>query len=358
MAIPGGRRRGIAGGIRRLAGHARRAAAATLKPIAIDLRTDYAGSATLHAFGLGAPFGAPYDIDPSKLTFTARPFGHPDVPPHRVDATIGAPSFVPPEGSGAPADQRLREYAMPITFGKAPGKPGMYEVELHAAEGFARAKDGTPLPFGNWSRPSEKWQLLMWWADETSGDRVLAHKRNQLVGRDVYAYGGSALRCGPNVAAFDASAPLRVVAIEREQRRVAMLWPGVHGGNDLAPRFMAIEPLRFVLRAPPAGHRQSFGGNIEGDDCPAVELADWQIDATFSLKPPPESLDLSRGVQALHVGMKRDDVAWLLGYPTDLAGRVKMLHERTWLYDSGAYSTTTVVFSGDRVTSFQLPSGP
>jgi hypothetical protein len=310
--------------------------------VAIDLTVDYDGNATLHASSIGIP----YTIDPGALSFSARRLGEPGGTQHPLDVTIGAVQLA--------QHGRLEEFVMPITFGRSPADGGLWNAEPHAAKQFATPSDGLSLPLGDWSRPTDRWHIVVWWPSQNDVDR-LSKVRDGYFGHNVYAYGGLALKCGPNVAAFDASAPLRVVAIEREQNRVAMLWPGTRSGNDLAPRFVAIEPLRFVFSTPPAGHQLSFGSNIEGKDCPAVELADWQIDSTFSLKPPPASLDLRRKLQALHAGLTRDEVAWLLGYPTDFASRDKILHERTWFYDVGPRFSTTVVFRGDRIASFKAP---
>jgi len=138
---------------------------------------------------------------------------------------------------------------MPITFNKSPADGGLWDVEMHAAKKFATTSAGVSLPLGDWSRPREQWHVVVWWPSHSDVDR-LSKLRDDYVGHDVYAYGSLALKCGPNVASFDVSARLRVVAIEREQNRVAMLWPGTQGGNEIAPRFVAVEPLRFVFRMP------------------------------------------------------------------------------------------------------------
>jgi hypothetical protein len=314
--------------------------------VAIDLRVGNNGHAALHAFTLGKP----YSIDTAGLSFTARPFGHAGATPHPLAVTIGDP--VPGE------DGRLQELVMPLTFGASPADGGLWDVELHAAQGFAKTSDGDALPFGDWSRPSERWNMAMWWPSRSDIDG-LATLRTTYVGHDVYAYGGATLQCGPSVAAYDPAAPLPIVAIEREEQRVAMLGPGIHGGaNDAAPRFVAIEPLRFVFRTPDAKHQRGYGGSVEGDGCPAIELADWQIDATFSFQPPPASLDLRPRTRMLHAGMTRADVAWLLGYPTEFAGRERMQRERSWDYDDGPCCGRNVVFRGDRVASFTERSLP
>lgn len=313
--------------------------------MAIDLRVDYGGRAALHAFTLGKP----YSIDPSDLSFTAQPFGHANAAPLPLAITIGDPV---PGGDGS-----LQELIMPLTFGPSPGKGGLWDVELHAAQGFAKTSDGDGLPFGDWSRPSARWNMTMWWPSRDDVDG-LAKLRTTYVGRNVYAFGGVTLRCGPNVAGFDAAAPLPIVAIEREEHLVAMLGPGIHGGsNDAAPRFVAIEPLRFVFRMPSAAQR-GYGGPVEGDRCPAVELADWQIATTFSFHPPPASLDLAPQAHPLHAGMTRDEVAWLLGYPTAFESREQLRRERTWDYDEGPCCGKTVVFRGDRVASFTERNPP
>jgi hypothetical protein len=313
----------------------------------MDLRVDADGSAALHAFSLGDP----YVIDPHALSFTGRPYERPDSPSQNIAIAVGDPKYVPPEGSVGPG-QTLLEFAMPLSFGSAPGDGGLYDVELHPAPGFARTQDGTPISFGDWSRTTERWHLMMWWPTRNDADAGLARLRERFVGHDVYAYGGSSLRCGGSVASYDFTAPLRVRAIDRELDRIAMIWPGNGGGLDNTPHFLAIAPLRFVFTMPQA-RPKSYGAPIEGTDCPEITLADWQVDTTFSLEEPPAGLQRARDwYPPIREGMSRADVAWLIGHPTEFVTRARIDEEDTWSYDGGARSSISVSFRKDRVASF------
>ncbi len=346
-----------------IAAHATRAEQppGPLKPIALVLRTDDAGSATLHAFGLGKPFGTDYDIDPSKLTFTARPYAEPEASPLPVEVTMGVPEFVPAVGSGSPPDERLREYAMPLAFGKAPGKPGMYDVGLHAAEGFARAKDGTPLPVGDWSRAPMRWHVLVWWPDESSNDAALSRSRALLAGRDVYGYGGIVIECQPSfLRSYDGATAVHVRSVERERDTLRELYMG-KGVGDASPHFFAVDPLRIIVDVPKNVPRGTSGTALASSDrCPKTTLADWQVDVSLSLSPPPDGFfrDAPWG-KHLADGMTRDEVVWLLGYPPEFADRATMSAESTWTYDYGPRERWFVAFQRGRVSSFETPApGP
>lgn len=321
--------------------------------VAIDLRGDYGGAAALHAFSLGAP----YTIDPHALHFIARAYGSAHSVEQEIGADIGPPVLVPPEDGSPPDSHHLREYVMPVTFSRPRGAGGFYDVDLHAASGFAHTSDGMSLPFGDWSRPADRWHLMFWWPSRNRADKEAAELRARLAGHDVYAYGGATLRCGPMARAYEAGVPLRLRAIERERGRVAMLWPGAHGGNDLAPRFLAMEPLRLVF-ATPSAPSLSYGGSIDGDDCPAIVVADWQVDLTVSLEPPRDGL--RHGGQPypqIHIGMTREEVAWVVGYPTEFAKLTALGSEKKWRYNVGPRGSFDVTFRNDRVESFTTPAG-
>jgi hypothetical protein len=318
--------------------------------VAVDLRVDYSGIVTLHAFS----FGRPYTLDPSRLRFFARPMNAPaNAPRSPLRAVIGAPLFTPAQGGGGL--EQLREYVMSVTFTRPSPNGGLYRVRLEAAKGFAYSGARIPLPFGDWSTSPRPWEMVMWWPthrDEAS----LSALRKRFEGHDVFAYSGASLRCGPAVQSFRAGVPLHVRSVERERDRVAMFWPGAHGGSDLAPRFLAFGPLRFVFdqpRARPIG----WGGSVEGNGCPAIELADWQRDVTFSLHAPPASLEpVGTRFPAIRKGMTREEVAWIVGYPTDFARRAAIDAEPVWFYVAGAYGSFSVTFRDGRVTSFTTPS--
>jgi hypothetical protein len=323
----------------------------------MDLRGDYGGRVTLHAFSLGPPAGEPYVIDPSKLTFTATRYGRDDDPGKPVDLALGSPVFVPPlEVDG------LREYVIPVTFGGPPDGPGMYDVTLNAADGFARTQsDGTPLRFGDWSRAASRWHVLVYWPDEGAGDAALRRLRERLVGATIYGYGGITIECQPNfTSSYDADDGVHVRNVMRETGTAQQLWMG-KGGNDGAPNFFAVNPLRIVVDVPDARPRATGGtAGASNDRCPKISLADWQVDLTLSTIPPPASLlDRLNGERKVAGGMSRRDVAWQLGYPPEFASLDDINHETAWTYDYGGYDNSSVEFRSGLVTSYDPPNtGP
>jgi hypothetical protein len=328
--------------------------------VAMDLRGDYDGRIALHAFSLGPPAGVPYVIDASKLTFTAQRYGRPDDPGKPVDITVGSSVYVPP-----PEVEGLREYSMPVAFGGPPDGPGMYDVTLHAAEGFARTQsDGTPLRFGDWSRfGTARWHVLVYWPDERSGDAALRRLSDRLAGTTVYGYGGITIECQPRfVNSFDAHVGVHVRKLTRDIGTVQRLWMGIGSGSlDSATNFFAVDPLRVLVDVPDAKPRGTGGTTITPDDrCPKISLADWQVDLTLSTAVPPASLpDGIFGYGKITDGMSRSDVVWRIGYPPEFATVGEINRETTWTYDYGGYAHSSVEFRDDRVTSYEPPNnGP
>jgi len=320
---------------------------ATNQSVAMGLGVD-GGVAQLHAFSLGD-----FKLDLSKLSFTAWPYGKLDATERPVMVSLGPPVLVPSRTRGT----AITEFTMRVEFPKAPGPPGMYDIQLHAAEGFARANDGTPILFGDWSRSgSQNWRIDVWWP--SNPERSLESMRTRLVGKELYGYGGVRLSCPPLFWLYDAHTPVRVRAVERVRGRVDELWTGtpVSGGNDMAPHFFANDPLRIIFDRPSA-KPWGFGGGgpTAHEACPALELADWQVDVTLSPKPPPDSIPHNIGCGGLHVGMSREDVAWRCGFPHDIGDRATLDRQKLWTYDTAAPFSFAVTFEGDKVSSFTTP---
>jgi len=328
--------------------------ASAAQSVAIDLRTQD-DVATLHAFALP---GVAFTLDPSKVSFKGRPYDKPNAPAQHLDATIGSPVYVPPEGS--PLTGRLVEYAMPVTF-RPSQPPGMYHVELEAAPGFARSPEGTDLGYGDWSRSDATLSFNLWWPPEDNGDPGVENARKKLTGRNVYGYGGIDIGCPHWHNMHAASVTIKVSQVLREHGKVAELWTGstIHWGNDAALHFFAIDPLRVVVEMPSAKAIGLGGSNQPTSDvlpCPALKLADFQIDRILSVQPPPvKSGPPPKDPYSLEVGMTRTDVAWLRGYPNELGDRAELDREPTWQYFDGPGDAYSVTFRNDRVISFTTP---
>jgi hypothetical protein len=242
-------------------------------------------------------------------------------------------------------DARLKSIALLVAIalvacgaGGTQRAPGLYVDGTRVAFGSVGVGAGLPPP-------------LLWQPDESNGDAVLQRVRERYVGKTVYGYGGLTMSCAPQWSrTYSATAPLRIVSIDRERGSTATLGAGTQLGiNVLGPSFTAVDPLRIVF-APPAAKPVGENFHVTGrpGTCPALVLADFQVDLAITLTRPPPGVRTPEA--SLRVGMTRDDVIWSRGYPWEIADRGTLRREATWYYGSGigAYA---VAFRGDRVVS-------
>ena len=325
--------------------------------VSFDLRVRD-GVPTLHAFS----FGAPYTVDPSRIAFTATLRGDPAATAVPLAIKLRAPALVPPVGVGdhrLQGDQKQQVYSMSVDFPGPPGKPGMYDVVLHAKRGFAATSGGTDLPFGDWSRPGiQRWQIVAWWPDTRGGDSHLRDAQRRFAGHNVYGYGGIVIGCPNAFETYTAATPVRVREVVRDRGQVEELWPGttISGGDDMAPHFFAVEPLRLLVERPaakPQGIGGSSGSTIER--CPAIVLADWQLDVTLSLSPPPPMRALRGAYPAIVQGMTRDEVAWRIGYPRQFKNFEEVRRTDRWEYAGSPFNSFWIAFRDGRVSRFSPP---
>ncbi len=316
----------------------------------MDLR-EHDGVLALHAFS----FGTAYTIDRSKLSFTARPYDDAQAAEVPLDVTLGPPIYVPPVGAGSPREKRLEEYAMTATFHGPPGRPGMYDVLLHAATDFAKTESGTDLPFGDSSRPKETWHIAMWWPDTRNGDSSLRRAQTRFAGRDVYGYGGILIGCPNWFDTYPAIRRSESGSIVRDVAQIEELWTGstVSGSDEMAPHFFAVEPLRLLVEKPAAKPLSSGGASGQSvERCPALVRADWQLGVTISTTAPPRLAALAGLYPQFRVGMTKDEVAWRFGYPRSFADLATIRSAATWNYDGSPFDSFSVTFRSDRVSSF------
>jgi len=318
------------------------------------------GAISLKAWTVGASL---VTLDSSKLRLFARPhvngaaiaskrqmmasFGH--ARSTRLDVTQ----------TSQPPPYYVQDFSIPVKLAGPPGPPGTYDVWPRTIDGFATARDGTSVPLDK--RLANDSQQL-WWPDESGNDRELAGLRRQFVGHLVYGYGGIAISCRPAWTKFyAASTPVRVRSIMRERGHITWLGTGSAASAPDAPgiiSFIAFDPLEIVVEEPSSARYPPLGTNyvIKGlsSVCPEIELADWQLDTTLSLHPPPTGVGAEQA--ALRVGMTRDEVVWTRGYPNEVATRTVLRAESTWIYGV-AIGRYTVTFVNDRVASFTIPRG-
>jgi hypothetical protein len=318
--------------------------------VTFDLRVRD-GVPTLHAFS----FGAPYTVDPSRIAFTATRRGDPAATAVPLALKLGAPALVPPVGVGNQSG-RSQDYSMSLDFPGLPGEPGMYDVVLHAKRGFAATNDGAELPFGDWSRPGiQRWQIVAWWPDTRAGDLHLREAQRRFAGRDVYGYGGIVIGCPNAFETYSAATPVHVREVVRDRGQVEELWTGttVSGGDEMAPHFFAVEPLRLLVDRP-AAKAQGIGGSSGStvERCPAVVLADWQLDVTLSLSPPLPRMLSGTHPAPLRTGMTRDEVAWRNGYPRQFESLDAVRRSDRWEYAGSPFNSFWIEFRDGRVSRY------
>ncbi|MGH7756745.1 MAG: hypothetical protein ACREM8_10745 [Vulcanimicrobiaceae bacterium] len=173
--------------------------------------------------------------------------------------------------------------------------------------------------------------------------------------KETFGYGGIAISCPPTWTRFyPFTTAIRVVSIDREHGYVN-LNPGnlATDPSQIGKGFVAVDPLRFEVDAPPTapvGINYAIGGAKR--ECPEFTLADWQVDAAISLRPPPFVR-----AQPLALGMSRDALAWSRGYPTDLGDLAALRSLSVWHYGYMTGGFYAVVFHDGRVASFSTPVG-
>jgi hypothetical protein len=297
-------------------------------------------------------------LDSSKLRLFARPYDTRGTVARerRMVASIGQARRTRSEiASISEPPHYAQSLSVPVNLSGPPGPPGIYDVWVRALDGFATASDGTAVPL-----EQRTGAFRVWWPDESGNDRELARLRSELVGRVIYGYGGIAISCRPGWTKFyGASTPVRVRSIERKRGHITWLGTGSRVSDPyvVGVAFIAFDPLSIIVqepssaRYPPLGTNYSVGGAVK--PCPEFELADWQLDTTLSLHPPPTGVDLEC---PLYIGMTRDEVVWTRGYPNEVGMRAALRAESTWQYGPGS-TRYTVTFIRNRVVSFTIPRG-
>jgi hypothetical protein len=228
-----------------------------------------------------------------------------------------------------------------------------------AVDGFARAEGGAEIPLHADGGFSAAYPEQFSWPDESDNDVALARLRTMLVGHKVYGFGGIAISCRPTWTKFyAASTPVRIRSIEREHGRAVWLGTGNAATNPdaMGAAFVAFDPISIVVDEPsnsryPIVGMNSLVGGTSGP-CPSIEVADWQVETTLSLSPPPATATTQA---QLRIGATRDSIVWTYGYPNEVGTRATLRAEPTWHYGfaMGRYSVT---FADDRVSSFTTPS--
>lgn len=111
------------------------------------------------------------------------------------------------------------------------------------------------------------------------------------------------------------------------------------------PSFYAKDPIRIVFetpKMPPIG--TNYGVTGRPGSCPALVLADFQIDLAISTSTPPNGITESNPIR---VGMSRAALIWTWGFPWEIADRKSLLKENVWHYGIGLAAYTVYFKNGE-----------
>lgn len=275
--------------------------------------------------------GRPFTFDPHALHFfwisnDGRQTATPIVAALRIGTWTTFTRYSPYVDT-SPDRYLERAYRAQLSFGTAPGPPGRYALTVDADKGFARTDRGVPLVLGT-SKVVDAY-----WPDERNGDAAVANLRRRILGRVVYAFGGSLLACGGSHRADPFDVPLHVTRVAREVGAAYWLETGATG-RAYPTSFVAIDPIDVYVNGCAPGFR----------------FADpWQAGVSITTQRPPAGL--APGA-AIVPGMSRNAVRWLLGYPDQFGSASSFNALARWEYAWPQGVFKAVTFARDRVTRY------
>ena len=298
------------------------------------------GGATTGVFSLMiSSIGRPFTFDPRSLHFSWQAeYAYGGLTATRIPAAIRIGAWTKanlyPSYIDTSPDQNLeRAYQAQLYFGAAPGAPGRYELTVSADTGFAHTDRGVPLALRNSN------VVEVYWPDERNGDAASADLRRRILGRTVYAFGGSLLECRSSNKVEPFSVPLRVTRVSRHVGTAYWLETGATG-HAYPTSFVAIDPIEV---------------NVDGCD-PGFRFADpWQAGVSITTQVPPPSLQPNATIVP---GMSRNAVLWLLGYPDQFGTAQYFNALGQWEYAWPQGVSKSVTFEHDRVVHYTPPGNP
>lgn len=281
--------------------------------------------------------GRPFTFNPRSLHFFWQAeYADGGLKAMRLPATIRAGAWTkanlyPPYVDTSPDRNIERAYRAQVFFGAAPGAPGRYVLTVSADPGFAHTDRGVSIAgLANFTIAE------VYWPDKRNRDAAAADLRRRILGRTVYAFGGSLLECGGSNKAEPFNAPLRVTRVSRHAGSAYWLETGATG-HAYPTFFIAIEPIEV---------------NVAGCD-PGLRFADpWQAGVSITTQAPPPGLQPGA---AIVPGMSRSAVLWLLGYPNQFGAAQYLNTLRQWDYAWPQGVSKTVIFEHDRVVRYTPP---
>jgi len=320
------------------------------RPLMVQLQDSANGTVWLSLSSVGRPF----TFDSKALHFAWQAYdalGNATATLTPADVRVGAWESVntyPPYVDTSPGRRIVRLYRARVDFGAPPPHPGLYGFKVLAFGNFANTDTGQALEF------RDSVVTSVYWPDERNDDTSVRDLRHRILGRTVYAFGGSIVGCYGAGRSYPPAAPLRVTSVERRRNVAYSLYTGttVHGANG-GDYFIAIDPIevKIATDAPPSSTMGSSGAETPCD--PGFRFADpWQAGVTItSATPPPALSDRTKIVP----GMTRHRVLWLLGYP-DAYGTAAYFNDlERWDYVMPSPFSSWVTFKNDRVVHYEPP---
>lgn len=288
----------------------------------------------------------PFTVDPRALRFTVRAYDgfrlDPNAPVRPVEVRLG-----PMARQSDLGPQTQHAYVIPIVV-VAPARPGMYELSVDAAPGFARAEDGAALPEHRFPVVGIG-AIAAWWPDDRVDDAGLRDVRARFQNRVVHGYGGLALACPTWGTQVGPETGISVGSVNREVGSAAVLTTGATWSGDVAFHFLAFDPLALhLVNAIGSSPRLLPPCDL------ALRFADpWHVDTSLTTARPPR---LARSNDfPVRVGMSRNEVVWRRGYPNAYGTVASFRAQDHWDYISPTPFSWSVTFAHDRVVEVHPP---
>ena len=321
--------------------------------VTFQVRGDAAGKLSLRATSVGRPFL----FDPSALRFTWQAYdseGRPTRTTYPASGIhIGTWSVLNeyPKWMKTPPDKPLmREYEATLGLGQSPNGPGLYRLTVSSINPtFAKTDLGEAIPLQD-----NSFVAYVYWPDEGNDDAATADLRRRVLGKTVYAFGGSMVGCYGSGTGYPPTAPLTITRVMRHTGVTYELDTGTtaHGASNFA--FFAVDPIEVKIITTSHAVMNSGSDDAEQPCDPGLRFADpWQAGVTItSATPPPEIRPGAR----IAPGTSRRTVLWLLGYSDQFATAQYFNALDDWEYSGPSFRAMSVEFRNNAVTVFHSPT--
>ncbi len=192
-------------------------------------------------------------------------------------------------------------------------------------------------------------------------DDSVKHLRAKYAGRQVWGYGG----LYAYLSGGGTSGPLAVEGIYRAAGYGAVLGIGSpqYWSADLASDFVALDPLVIRFGTPAIYAKPGPAVPLEQVPASYAILSDvWDFERSYSLVSmtrmhpewPAATLD-AIGQHEVEMGMTKDMIAWMLGYPAAYGTKEQVQKLDVWTYEAPAPFGYTVYFRNGVVVKYDPP---